>query len=54
MFYKTMTQKITTTRQTGGLHQGYKPMVLTRVSRRRLSLCSSLRVFASLATPKGV
>ena len=40
--------------QTGGLHKGYKPIMPTRVSRRGLSLCSSLRVFASLATPKGV
>ena len=45
---------IITTRQTGGLHKGYKPIIPTRVSRRGLSLCSSLRVFATLATPKGV
>ena len=47
-------KEIITTRQTGGLHKGYKPIMPTRVSRRGLSLCSSLRVFASLATPKGV
>ena len=47
-------EKIMTTRQTGGLHKGYKPIMPTRVSRRGLSLCSSLRVFATLATPKGV
>ena len=46
--------KIKTTRQTGGLHKGYKPIMPTRVSRRGLSLCSSLRVFAALATPKGI
>ncbi len=46
--------EIITTRQTGGLHKGYKPIMPTRVSRRGLSLCSSLRVFATLATPKGV
>ena len=46
--------RIITTRQTGGLHNGYKPLMPTRVSRRGLSLCSSLRVFATLATPKGV
>ncbi len=43
--------KIITTRQTGGLHKGYKPLILTRVSRRGLSLCSSLIVLATLAYP---
>ena len=32
---------------------GYKPILPTRVTRRGHSLCSSLRVFAALATPKG-
>ncbi|MCC4470190.1 hypothetical protein LMB64_00015, partial [Limosilactobacillus reuteri] len=32
--------KIITTRQTGGLHIGYKPIIKAGVSRRWLSLCS--------------
>lgn len=33
--------EIITTRQTGGLHIGYKPIIKAGVSRRWLSLCSS-------------
>ena len=45
--------KIITTRLTGGLHKGYKPIMPTRVSRRGLSLCSSLLPLPLLPPLKG-
>ena len=41
-------QGIITTRQTGGLHIGYKPIIKAGVSRRWLSLCSSQNALTTL------
>ena len=43
--------KIMTTRQTGGLTTGYKPLILASASRRWLSLCSSHIALFSFAAP---
>ena len=40
--------QIITTRQTGGLHIGYKPIIKAGVSRRWLSLCSSQNALTTL------
>ena len=40
-----------TTRQTGGLTTGYKPLILASASRRWLSLCSSHTALYSFAAP---
>lgn len=40
-----------TTRQTGGLTTGYKPLILASASRRWLSLCSSHIALFSFAAP---
>ena len=45
--------EIGATRKTGGSSRGYKPLLLTRASRRGLLLCSSLSVIVTLAAPKG-
>lgn len=42
---------IMTTRQTGGLTTGYKPLILASASRRWLSLCSSHIALFSFAAP---
>ena len=44
----TYEQTIITTRQTGGLHIGYKPIIKAGVSRRWLSLCSSQNALTTL------
>lgn len=43
--------EIMTTRQTGGLTTGYKPLILASASRRWLSLCSSHIALFSFAAP---
>ncbi|MBC6911093.1 hypothetical protein DT304_07580, partial [Lactobacillus reuteri] len=40
--------QIIITRQTGGLHIGYKPIIKAGVSRRWLSLCSSQNALTTL------
>lgn len=49
--YLSPIKTIMTTRQTGGLTTGYKPLILASASRRWLSLCSSHIALFSFAAP---